>query len=631
MNTEVHLLPQPKQIEIKNGCFRLKHRGSIRVENSSLYPCAKLLGQELRQVTGFAYTVTTETCLSKRGGSNGDILLRQEDYTRQEDRTAESAQNYRISITEQGICLTGYGAAGVLYAVQTLRQLLRQFGTVLPVLEIRDEPAIANRGFYYDVSRGRIPAPEELKRLAEVCSFYKINQLQLYIEDSYLFEGFSETWRGTTPLTAEDILELDEYCAGLQIELVPSLSSFGHLYGVLRTKQYGHLNELEDDGREYYLTDRMAHHTVDVTNEESFDMVRDRILDYMRLFRSDKFNICADETFDLGKGKSRAEAEKRGTTELYLEFLQKLCGVVLDAGKVPMFWGDVILENPDNIRRLPEKAICLNWEYAPEVKEDNLRTFTNAGAKHIYVCPGVQSWHYLINNHHDAFLNISGMCRNAHRYKAEGVLNTCWGDLGHAAHPEFATVGLAYGAAFSWSEKELAEQDINRSISVLAYGDMTGKAVEYLSELGRLQDVRWWNVVAFQEYIKKGKDKRECCETLLKQDAAMLQEHVRRIETLMQEISGHLRHIEDASRHKIAAYLLFAEGQLLFTKTACAVTEDILQEKSVFPEQPEVLAAMLEEWFMEYKKLWRSCSKESELHRLTDVVSWYADYLREIV
>ena len=38
---------------------------------------------------------------------------------------------------------------------------------------------------------------------------------------------------------------------------------------------------------------------------------------------------------------------------------------------------------------------------------------------------------------------------------------------------------------------------------------------------------------------------------------------------------------------------------------------------------------MLEEWFYDYKALWRSVSRESELYRIQNVVYWYADFLRE--
>ena len=64
------------------------------------------------------------------------------------------------------------------------------------------------------------------------------------MEHTFLFRGFSEVWRDDTPLTAEDILELDAYCRKRHIELVPSIACFGHLYKVLRTKTYGELCEM---------------------------------------------------------------------------------------------------------------------------------------------------------------------------------------------------------------------------------------------------------------------------------------------------------------------------------------------------------------------------------------------------
>ncbi len=40
------------------------------------------------------------------------------------------------------------------------------------------------------------------------------------------------------------------------------------------------------------------------------------------------------------------------------------------------------------------------------------------------------------------------------------------------------------------------------------------------------------------------------------------------------------------------------------------------------------LAARLESWFMVYKEMWRSVSKEGDLAHVAEVVFWYADLLR---
>lgn len=141
-----------------------------------------------------------------------------------------SREAYTLAVTPENITICGSLESGVLYGVQTLRQMIRQAGAVLPTVLISDKPAMENRGFYHDATRGRVPTLSYLKQLADTLSFYKINQLQLYIEHSYLFDDLTEMWRDDTPLTAEDILELDRYCKGLGIDLVPSLASFGHLY-----------------------------------------------------------------------------------------------------------------------------------------------------------------------------------------------------------------------------------------------------------------------------------------------------------------------------------------------------------------------------------------------------------------
>ena len=69
-------------------------------------------------------------------------------------------------------------------------------------------------------------------------------------------------------------MELDAYCRKRHIELVPSIACFGHLYKVLRTKTYGELCEMPGMEKEPFgFVDRMRHHTLDVSNPESIQLV----------------------------------------------------------------------------------------------------------------------------------------------------------------------------------------------------------------------------------------------------------------------------------------------------------------------------------------------------------------------
>lgn len=134
---------------------------------------------------------------------------------------------------------------------------------------------------------------------------------------------------------------MDQYCKKNHVELVPSLATFGHLYHALSSKSFNHLCELEGScGKPFSWIERMGHHTLDVSNDESIEFVRDMLEQFIPLFSSDKFNICCDETFDLGMGRSKELAEKIGKGRLYVEFLNKIINIVKEHNKIPMFWGD---------------------------------------------------------------------------------------------------------------------------------------------------------------------------------------------------------------------------------------------------------------------------------------------------
>lgn len=621
----MYILPQPQNIVWKDGGFRLRYHTGIVIdteipaaESGYVYDYAKLLQEEIASATGFVLSIRKEKACFGRG----DIILSCADV----DNPVKESYSVRISRSE--VIMTGSSEAGILYAVQTVRQIIRQAGAVWPCVQILDAPKIPGRGLSYDVTRGRVPTLAELKRQAEVCSFYKLNQMQLYVEHSYMFREFSEMWRYNTPLTAEEILELDAYCKKLYVELVPQLASFGHLYEVLRTKTYGHLCELEGTAEEpYSLIDRMGHHTVDVSSEESFAMVTARIEEFMGLFSSKYFNICADETFDLCKGRSKALGEEKGVKNVYVDFLKKLCDFLIEHGKIPMFWGDVLIEQPELLAELPQESICLNWEYSGNVTEDNVKKLSEAGVRNLYLCPGVQSWNHLINRHSEAYQNISKMCANAHKYHAIGVLNTEWGDLGHIAHPEFSTIGQIYGAAFSWNDRIMAEEEINKAISVLQYGDSKGEIVSLFRDLADTECVNWWHAVQLKEkeierIILAGVE--GTTEEILDKIKVQLKANEELLEVLYEKLSE----MSTAARRDVAAYILMGEGQKLLTMTGLVLYEK--GKECELSYDGKELAVQWEYWLLEYCKLWRSVAKESELFRIVEVISWYADRLREL-
>lgn len=636
MTAEIIFLPKPKSVCYGEGVFEMCYDTHIVCgEGVEMLP-ARLLGQSVLQWVGLKLPVVRGK--SRRQGDIGlrlDLSLKEQEI-RQGDiglrlDSKMKAQEYVIRVMPEYIMVTGGSGAGLLYGVQTLCQMLEQCGGVLPVVQIRDFPDMEKRGYYLDQTRGRVLKPEELKKVVDRLCRYKINEFQLYVEHTYLFRDFSEMWRDTTPLSAEEIMELDDYCAERHIELVPSLASFGHLYTLLSTKSHEELCELPDAAAQpFSFWDRMAHHTINVADSKALPLIKGMLEEYMALFRSRRFNLCADETFDLGKGRSAELAKEKGVHRIYVDYLKELCEFLVEHDRTPMFWGDVICEEPDLARELPEGTICLTWGYAPDQREDESRKMAETGIEQ-YLCPGVSGWNQWMNRIGDSYRNITRMCTYAGKYHAAGILNTDWGDYGHINNTDHSVPGLIYGAAFSWNGELIPVEEMNRQISMLEYRDGSGRLVGLLDELADCVCFSWYDTVMFYEGAALGQQEGVPDIRAMEAGGQLSPEHVAETERKLRGLRRELKRTaagQDSSRRGLLQDLdITVDGILIWNAVGRRVAE---RESGIRAEQDKnfQLAERLENWFMAYKALWRSASREGDLHHIEEIVFWYADWLR---
>ena len=632
----MYILPKPKKLSETNREFLAE--SGLRIVSES---------EELKASTGWAlpyilkdewkHFAGIEAVITAGKAGKGDVSLRLVN--------ALPPQSYTLVITEEKIEILGRDRAGVGYGIQTLCQLIRNRGALLPTLNIEDKPDILARGFYMDQARGRSFKLDTLKKQIDVLSRYKINQYQLYIEQSFAFRGFSEMWREDSVLTPEEIMEIDKYCADRDIDFVPSLASFGHLYELLKTKSYEDICELEDTaGKPFSFWEKMQHHTVNVADERSFEVIKKMFDEYLPLFSSKYVNICADETFDLGKGKSKELADKIGTDRMYMEFLKKLCEYVVSKGKVPMFWGDIICKFPEFIKELPKETICMAWGYLADQKDDICRPVAEVGAN-MYLCPGVCGWNTFINRIDTAYSNIKTLSGYARKYDAIGLLNTEWGDFGHVNNPSFATPGIIYGGVFTWNldaysgEKALAgKEELNKEISRIEYGDTTENYVELLERAAINQIYDWWScVLVFEGYEREGRfdEKKDphnfATHNVLKDRLKRFQENVEEVDKATEElyqIRKDLRKTAITMDSLNKAEFDKADNAIVGIDVWNRAGKMIILPESATAEEKKLLAEELEVWFMRYKEIYRADSKESMLIRVAKVVYWYADKLR---
>ena len=175
-----------------------------------------------------------------------------------------------------------------------------------------------------DVSRCKVPSMDELFSLIDLLTLLKFNELQLYVEHTFAFAEHSTVWAEASPFTAEEILQVDQYCGDRFIELVPNLNSFGHFERWLRHPPYKALAECPDGFIRQEPFMEKDHGTTLKPNVESLSFMDSLYAEYLPNFRSAHFNVGMDEPWELGEGWSKAKCRKEGATNVYIDFLAKI-------------------------------------------------------------------------------------------------------------------------------------------------------------------------------------------------------------------------------------------------------------------------------------------------------------------
>jgi hypothetical protein len=617
-------IPEVKSLRKKEGTFDLagcsRCIGIGRIRDERITRAAQRLIDVIREVAGGDLTIVEADSTASCG-----IFLSLDDR-------ASAAESYTVSVSLVDIRIRGGGPAGLFYGIQTLIQIILQYGSTLPCCDIADEPDFPHRGFYHDVTRGKVPTLSTLKSLVGKLSSYKINQLQLYVEHSFAFKNIPELWYDKDPLTHTEIRELDAWCRMHFIDLVPSLSTFGHLYELLRIGRFEHLNELNvaAGALPLNLWDRMAHYTIDAANPESFFLVKSMLDEFLPLFGSRYCNICCDETFDLGMGKNAGLAAVAGKGRLYVEFVKKIIGVVGEYGKTPMLWGDVILHYPEFLPELPKDLVFLNWGYAADVTGDAARTFAEHGVRQ-YVCPGVQGWSRFANDIETASANIRKMVRYGRENRAEGVLDTDWGDCGHVNFLAASYHGMALGAALSWNGSSYQDNvGFDSAISLVEWNDPSGRIASLLRELGSLCCYHFGNLYAWAYDIGGAWNREAEVETL--DWAGLVWRHGR-----ASTIAGTLKSMRESGSFAGDSLdldeFICGSRAVQWTLALLAFKKRNEYNQAECPELYGSTSQLLEEGravLREFEGLWRKRNKESELRNVNDTFGKIFEKIEEI-
>jgi hexosaminidase len=377
---------------------------------------------------------------------------------------AMTAEGYVLVADERGAHVVARSGAGTFYALQTLTQLFTGAGdrAVLHPAVIRDWPAMRWRGLHDDLSRGPVPTLEYQKRQVRTLAAYKINVYSPYFEHTLAFRSHPLLAPPGGAMDREDVRELVEYARRHHVTVIPQQQTFGHLHHALKHELYAPLAET-------------AHgHVLAPGEPGSLELTRAIFAELDSMFPSPLVHLGADETFELGKGRTRARVDSLGIGPVYVQYLRDIERTLRRDGKRFLFWGDIAMHHPELVQELPRDMIAVGWEYGASRGFDRfLKPFRDAGME-TWVAPGVNNWNRVWPNYGTALPNIQGFAREGQAAGATGLLNTTWDDNGDAIF-EQAWHGVLFGAAAAWQAGESSIPRFQDAFGLQFHGDTTGR------------------------------------------------------------------------------------------------------------------------------------------------------------
>ncbi|MBA3685913.1 MAG: beta-N-acetylhexosaminidase [Planctomycetes bacterium] len=427
MALALHLLPTPRTLELTGGDVALPAALSVSGVDAEII--AVTLGARARPADAAKADVI---CSLASDGGDGD-------------------EGYRLRIGGTPlVTITARTPTGLRWALTTLAQILVEHPERVPALRIDDAPAFPIRGAMLDISRDRVPTMASLHELVAKMASWKLNHLQLYTEHTFAYAGHEAVWHASSPMTPDEMRELDRICATRGITLTANQNCLGHVERWLKIPGYEHLGELD---RVNLLFGAWFHdpNTLIANDPAGLALVKDLLDQLLPTCSGGYVNIGCDEPFDLGHGKSKAAIEKDGFHHVYTRHVSTVASYVRAHGKRPMYWSDAEHAKPEIAALLPADIVPLVWGYDGGTEfAKRGRLFRDRGLE-VWVCPGTNNWWSLTSRSQTRRANLARAAREGAEIGAKGFLNTEWGDAGHRQQWPLTLTGIADGAHSCWS------------------------------------------------------------------------------------------------------------------------------------------------------------------------------------
>jgi len=327
VNPKPFVIPELKQWNGKEGSFipGTDARIVCTSSNAELLRIARMFADDYQQMFGQTLTII------QGKGTSGDFILSLFADKKQKK------EEYEIKITDR-TAISASTPTGLYWGTRTLLQIAEQTADhQLPQGTIRDYPDYPIRGFMIDCGRKFIPM-SYLQDLVKIMAYYKMNTLQVHLNDNGFKQYFEHNWDKTYAafrlesetypgLTARDgsyskkeFIDFQKQASSNFIEIIPEIDVPAHSLALTHYKP-------EIGSKEY----GMDH--LDLFKPETYQFVDALFKEYLEgdqpVFVGKRVHIGTDE---YSNAKKEVVEKFRAFTDHYIRLVESF-------GKQAVIWG----------------------------------------------------------------------------------------------------------------------------------------------------------------------------------------------------------------------------------------------------------------------------------------------------
>lgn len=452
--------------------------GRIVVKNAKLKAVAAALAADYKEMFGKELTIVNGAT------KGGDVVL-----SLKKDK-ALGDEGYTMNVGS-AVEITAATERGAFWATRTLLQIAEQHKDGnLPKGKTTDVPEYKLRGFMIDCGRKFIPM-SYLRDLAKIMAYYKMNTLQVHLNDNGFRQYFGGDWNKTQAafrlecdtypgLTAKDgsyskqeFIDFQKLAEQNGVEVIPEIDAPAHSLAFTQYK-----NEI---GSKEYGMDHL-----DLFNPETYKFMDGLWKEYIGgknpVFIGKRVHIGTDEYSNA----------KKDVVEKFREFTDHYIKYVESFGKQAVVWGALTHANGDT--KVKNKGVLMDiWfnGYADpvEMKKQGYKLVSIPDGL-VYIVPAAGYYYDYLNcqylYEHWTPAVIGNKTFEENDPMIEGGMFAVWNDhagngistkdVHHRVYPALQTLAVKY-----WTGKE----------TKLPYAEFDSKRVELseapgVNELGRL-------------------------------------------------------------------------------------------------------------------------------------------------